>query len=276
MVADGLSAGLDLWPLNRIASNRKQFWTAVLDRFILGLSDQQLVTGFSILIIGFVKIEHLSIYHFHLIICLAMFSCSAHLASVLSLRRYFQSRPMMAKLRFVVMIIFALALIVALLLAGGPFFYSRVDPRCPTICLIQGGYFSNGAAGHKLFGMLLCTLLTFSYWTALSHMLPHVTLTKWMFTKPLEFLERTLQIYQFHERFMHRRPHIPDLVLSQGAQLGWWMISFALSVTQRFTGSNPVQGSENTWGFGQLLALFLITLPFLSAAEIYFGECKQG
>ena len=275
MVADGISAGLSLWPLSRIPSTRKQFWTAVLDRFILGLSDQQLVTGFSILIIGFVKIRHLSIYHFHLIISLAMFSCSAHLASVLSLRRYFQSRPMMAKLRFFVMITFAFALMVALLMAGGPFFYPMIDPRCPTICSIQNDYWANGAAIHKVSGIILCIVLMFCYWTALSHMLPNVILTKWMFTKPLEFLERMLRIYQFHERFMHRRPHIPTILLSQGAQLVWWVISFVLSVTQRFPRSNPVRGSENAWGFGQLLALFLITLPLLSAMEIFFGECKQ-
>lgn len=183
---------------------------------------------------------------------------------------------MMAKLRFVVMLIFAFALMVALLMAGGPFFYSAIDPRCPIICVIQDDYWAYRAAAHKVSGIVLCILLIFSYWAALSHMLPNVILTKWMFTKPLEFLERMLRIYQFHERFMHRRPHLPSILLSQGAQLVWWVISFVLSVIQRFPRSNPVRGSENAWGFGQLLALFLITLPFLSAAEIYFGECRQG
>ena len=258
-----------------MTTSRKRFWTRVLDRLILGLSDQQLVTGFSILMIGFVKIMQLSIYHFFLVISLAMFSCSAHLASVLSLRRYFQNRPKMAKIRFVVMLTFACALMVALLAAGAPFSIRYSDLQCPAICLFQGSWAKRGTV-NKVIGVALLVLLIFSYWVALSYMLPNVFLTKWLFTKPLESIERALRIYQLHERFMHWRPRIPSIVVSQGAQLLWWMIIFALSVVLRLQGSKTVDGSENAWGFGQLLAVFLITLPFLSAAEMYYGESQTS
>jgi len=33
-----------------------------------------------------------------------------------------------------------------------------------------------------------------------------------------------------------------------------------------------IEGSENDWSVGQILALLLICLPILSAVEIYFGE----
>jgi hypothetical protein len=253
---------------------RKRFWARVLDRFILGLSDQQLVTGTSIMMVGYVKITQISTYHFFLIISLAMFSCSAHLASVLSLRRYFQSRPKMAKIRFVVMLIFALALIVALLMAGAPLFISRIDLRCPIIWVIECPQTYGGEVSRAI-GAGLVFLLIFSYWAALSYMLPNIFLTKWLFTKPLEFIERTLRIYQLHERFMHWRPRIPSIVVSQGAQIVWWVLSFCFSVALRHQGSELVHGSENAWGFGQFLAVFLITLPFLSAAEIYYGERRQ-
>jgi hypothetical protein len=33
----------------------------------------------------------------------------------------------------------------------------------------------------------------------------------------------------------------------------------------------PLDGSENTWGFGQLVPLLLIALPLLSTLEIFYG-----
>jgi len=91
------------------ASRRR--WLRVLDRFTLSLSDQQLITGTTGLLIGYIKLPHgISVYHFSLITNLAMFSCSAHLASVMSLTRYFQRNPQVAWLRICLMILFALLL----------------------------------------------------------------------------------------------------------------------------------------------------------------------
>ena len=47
------------------AQRTKLFWIRVLDRLILGFSDQQLVTGLSILLIGLIRICRISTYHFY-------------------------------------------------------------------------------------------------------------------------------------------------------------------------------------------------------------------
>jgi hypothetical protein len=57
------------------------------EKFILALSDQQLVTGLAILIVGFVKCD-ISVYSFENVSALAWFSCTTHLATLTVLKRY--------------------------------------------------------------------------------------------------------------------------------------------------------------------------------------------
>jgi hypothetical protein len=82
-----------------------------LDRFILSLSDQQLLTGISILLIGFTKIATISTYHFNLVLHLATFSCASHIASVIALRAYFIRYPSARIIRVTLMLIFAVFLL---------------------------------------------------------------------------------------------------------------------------------------------------------------------
>jgi hypothetical protein len=61
-----------------------------VEKFILTLSDQQLVTGLAILIAGFVKCD-ISVYSFENISALAWFSCTTHLATLTILKGYLYS-----------------------------------------------------------------------------------------------------------------------------------------------------------------------------------------
>lgn len=57
-----------------------------LEKFILALSDQQLVTGLALLITGFQKCD-ISVYSFTVVTGLAWFSCTTHLSTLLLLQR---------------------------------------------------------------------------------------------------------------------------------------------------------------------------------------------
>jgi hypothetical protein len=113
---------------------------------ILGFSDQQLLTGIAIMSIGYIKLCSVSTYHFYVIETLAMFSCSAHLASVTSLRRYFQDHPTVARLRILFMLFFAILLSAALLMMGinlrksatgfPSISGSMAPPQCPMLCYL--------------------------------------------------------------------------------------------------------------------------------------------
>lgn len=58
-----------------------------LERFVLTLSDQQLVTGLSVLIAAFVKCD-ISVYSFGIVTAVGWFSCMTHLSTLIVLKRY--------------------------------------------------------------------------------------------------------------------------------------------------------------------------------------------
>lgn len=254
----------------RISERRRKFWVSVLDRYILGLSDQQLVTGISILTIGFINLSRgISAYHFGLITSLGMFSCSAHLASVISLRRYFQENHEVTRIRIGLMLLFAVLQSVSLIILGIPLpkpMYSQLS--CPAVQLIKHDVLS-----WRLLGIAFTLLLLFCYWAALSYVYPNaeVFFTKWLLTKPLECVEYAFSLHGFHETFMHWRPHFPSLALSHTLQCVWWVCSFITSLVIRKSNTSTVEAS---WGFGQILAVLLIAIPFLNAIETYYGKYK--
>ena len=116
------------------------FARRILDRLILDFADQQLVTGFALLISAWVKLHSnaalesldpalqkqslrfpntaLPNAEFSLIVFLCMASSSSHLASILVLREYMESHRSSARLRMVLMVIFAAFLAVTIALAS--------------------------------------------------------------------------------------------------------------------------------------------------------------
>ena len=59
-----------------------------LERFVLALSDQQLVTGLAVLIAGYTNRCSRSLYHFNIIAALGWFSSTTHLSTLAVLRAY--------------------------------------------------------------------------------------------------------------------------------------------------------------------------------------------
>ena len=198
-----------------------------------------------------------------------MFSCSSHLASVLSLRRYFQEHPTVAKIRIIAMLIFAILLATSLVLNA--FIPWRVDLKYPAICTAQTPFLSP----CKILGLVMTFYLIVAYWAALAHVFPNAELTFMTSfnTKPAEWIERVLGPmglgYHSQERFMHYKPMLA--LEFSFLQIRWWVASLASSLFVRLKGSNIVRGSEAIWMFDQMLALLMIALPFLTATETYLG-----
>jgi hypothetical protein len=257
--------------MRRWTPERKEFWRRVLDRLVLGFSDQQLITGFAMILIGLIKIRTVSSYHFFLVLSLAMLSCSIHMTSVLSLRRYFQSHPEVAKARIAIMLLFAVLLSAALLFSQAPFPFG-MDVKCPVVCAWRGYIFT------RLFvSCLFVVLLGACYATAIVYIFPNadVLATTWLYTKPLEFLERKSGRRGLHEDFMHLRPRFIKIYISHFLQFLWWILSFGATIYIRQQSPNIVQGSEASFGFGQMLSMLLILIPALGAFEVYWGTCHS-
>ena len=76
-----------------VSRDARQRRSKGLEKFILALSDQQLITGLAVLIAGFVSPYSMSLYHFNIIAALGWFSSTVHLSTLAVLRAYFIEHP---------------------------------------------------------------------------------------------------------------------------------------------------------------------------------------
>lgn len=96
-----------------IAAGKREERTAIMTRFVLALSDQQLVTGLAILITGYSQRCAMSGYHFDLVTDLAWFSSTTHLSTLAVLQEYLIQNPVLKAFRV------AGILAMLILLSGG-------------------------------------------------------------------------------------------------------------------------------------------------------------
>ena len=89
----------------KLRDERKKFWQTVVERLVLNLSDQQLLTGIAILVSGLIKLCSISVNHFTVISDLAWFSSSTHLTSLNLLEDYLRERPQLRHWRVGLMLI---------------------------------------------------------------------------------------------------------------------------------------------------------------------------
>ncbi len=106
-----------------------------LGKFILALSDQQLVTGLAVLIAGFVSPCSMSIYHFNIIAALGWFSSTTHLSTLAVLRIYFIEHPRLRNWRVVAMLFVLMLLIIARVVTLA----STLDNSLPVRCAFTHG-----------------------------------------------------------------------------------------------------------------------------------------
>ena len=103
-----------------------------LERFILALSDQQLVTGFAVLVAGYTKRCSRSFYHFRIIAVLGWFSSTTHLSTLAVLRAYLMDHPRVRDWRVIAML--AIFGLLAVSQAGT---YSTQDASLPVQCVFD-------------------------------------------------------------------------------------------------------------------------------------------
>lgn len=100
---------------DRARIHRCNFWRIVLERLVLALADQQLVTGFAILITGWIVYRReFHGAHFTLVVYLSSLSSSSHLAAIITLRKHFNDNAALAILRIVFIATFAIVLLISI------------------------------------------------------------------------------------------------------------------------------------------------------------------
>lgn len=103
-----------------------------LERFVLALSDQQLVTGLAVLIAGYTNRCSRSFYHFQIIAVLGWFSSTTHLSTLAVLRGYLMDHPRVRDWRVTAMLV-----IFGLLVVSQAGTFSPNDSSLPMQCVFK-------------------------------------------------------------------------------------------------------------------------------------------
>lgn len=276
-------------------------------RFLLGFSDQQLVTGLAILIAALANHSELTFHELRIVFCLAWFSATTHIATLRLLREYFYDHAVVRNWRILGIFAFTVLIVffqVVLLLAGNPQTAEGVNYGKPVQCIINGQSRRESIDIFSLFseGYLLIFLLAL-----------YVSPTLALFVDPRKVPEPgagsrlALKIAKLRSKHLPR-PGRTNVALYQNAELQHQVVAesraFAHSprVSHGFTqyrssflSSLPTimfsiafgiaQTIVVTWvdspkttddvrrmGFGQVVAIGLLAIPLLTGAEIYNGN----
>jgi hypothetical protein len=278
---------LDVPYLDKIIRDRKFFkplikrtemWKKVIERVVLGFSDQQLVTGSAILLAGFIRISsnygQLKMYHLVLVSDMAWLSANTHLLTLVILRRYFQQYSFIRAVRATGMLVLATALILVSVFTSHQHTYDYYI--CPAECLIADLQSNvKGTQGRWLIAnvILVC-------WNYPSALIPLFDRTR----KPLERL--VLNLERYSREHTSRDPmkwvalatiyffyhFLGSNVFAILELTGWFVIGVYWAVSDRLLGQSLMKlSNENVLGFGQFVPLFLILIPIFMAVEIYCG-----
>jgi hypothetical protein len=276
-----------------IRIRRCRFWRNVLERLIIALADQQLVTGFAILITGWIIYHdqpHLHGAHFVLVLYLSSLSSSSHLAAIITLRKYFGLNPALAALRIVLIAAFAIGLIASVAISQtiGPL-YSLVSE-----VLDRVGFW---LAPEPLAITISILPIIWTFWTGIWQIIPETRdqFTAWIASRwwppirrvgryvclPLSFVRYrpTAKTKDRSRRYARATVHY-IFFLSPGTvfvlQIVFATYSLAMVLAQKFS---PGDGcctlnsqDENQMGYGQILACLMLALPIIAAFEAYKGE----
>lgn len=229
------------------------FWSRVLRKNLLALSDTQLVTGLAIQFSAMIKHCELSVYHFRIAIILAFLTSITTLLTLVALRDYFVKNKWINLPRVIIMI-GNLAMLGYTTFITYSYGLSGLDLTSSLACWFKGGQAPlNKATFRGKWAILLCGALGGHGAVILAMYILH--------DEKHEALKRVGAVFR-------------TWILAPGyAIYGLYMALTELLQTAAL-GTPPVlmDGDEKEWGFGQLLPLMLIALPIFAGYESFWGE----
>jgi hypothetical protein len=268
-----------------------------LERFVLVLSDQQMVTGVAIFVIGYSQHCSMSSYHFFIIVALGWFSSTTHLSTLTVLQNYFKEFPALKYIRLVGMTSTFVMLFIGMLVL-----YTKAPFRVPVQCRLarislSGTHPLNYLCAVLLFFWLTVTFLSKSFrfcfqkeggssaLLGIFQCLLHdkdksVSRNDYCVLRLGEISQSTASsIFTYAQGYFAIFNFVYiEFLDSFMWQIVWLFFGNFYGVRQlvwarKFVRHRvPVQGNESELNFGQLLALSLLVLPLLAAVEAYYGR----
>ena len=265
-----------------------------LQRFMLALSDQQIVTGLAIFIIGFSKHCELSSYHFIVIMALGWFSFTTHLSTLSVLQGYLEDRPGQKMFRLLGIIATFLLLVISFVLL-----YSLPNNDVALQCRLPRIGLSGATTLRSICAILLLIFLSTMFlsktarfcfgrhsdlsslrrmvWSLLSKKKRNVYYRKEYFKKRSDNVNKSLAPFKSVRRSLLSYSYVVLEYLDSFCwELSWLFFSNFYGIRQiwwarEYVGaqvmSKESRSQQNTTTFGQILALLLLAIPVLVGIE---------
>ena len=284
----------------KIAESKRDFWVPIIQKLILSLSDQQLLTGLAVLIAGFWTHCSISVYHFALVNDLAWFSAAVHLATLDVLQGYLLADPMQRNWRVALIVVLALLLVASTVMTGHYQWYDGwpYDAQCLFDDLI------GNINGEPRFWMLVnLALLCFYYPMSIIPLFerPMQFLDHWLKTKPMAARDQAIKrlkgiishttspnSYTGSMRRLTCRLAIRSvqgiswtyfaliaLFTSRTYRIAldifWFGFGLWGIIKDRKIPSSEMDGNENAMTFGQIVPILLLSSSLLVFREAYDG-----
>ena len=254
-----------------LTEQRAEFWNDILGQIILGLADQQMVTGFAILVSGFHTYDFISAYHFYIVAHVAAFSCLTQSMAILVIFDIIHRSLILHAMRVLVY-----SITLGLFYAAAFLSFDLTGPRgyrasCPATCKFksaEGTFVGVVLAGLPVYAFIIFDLIR----KALQRYgILETDDFKKRYRRPpgiagFQLFRSIAWRYGFQTlRLVAWLYTIGDLGVGlYSVWTSWWIKSYqGLALESNF--------DQMSWGFGQLVAVILISLPFLSAIEMFKG-----
>ncbi|CAO2654574.1 Nn.00g113070.m01.CDS01 [Neocucurbitaria sp. VM-36] len=267
-------------------------WRPFLDPLIIGLGDQQLITGYAVLLSGWIKVAQSTFQvqsaHFVLILYICALSSSSHLAALLTLRKYFRKYKLIARLRLTLVVFFAVFLLASMIAA-----------ICmpPTAIAHADGTTESRSRLSRLSFLVPLFLILVGFSTALvcilydpssgnggkSLLLPHASSS---LSSPQSSAGKSLARRRVADP--KQQPSSPlglrlifyylflNPLIAFAVQILLAILSAILVLSQKFALPDDAgrfcglqEEGEDAWGFGQTLSIVMLLLPAMSAGHTY-------
>ena len=287
-----------------VSNETRTFYWTVIEKVVLSLNDQQLVTGIAILILGLIKHCSISVYHFTLISDLAWLSSSVNLTSLSMLRIYLQDRSQLRNWRVCLMLITFSLLLAYSVMEGHIDWYQSFsyEAQCVVDDLI--GNIHGLPAGLMAVDIVSLVL---GYGSALIEIYqgPSDAFASWTQEKPIRAMRaRILQLKQkgignpdgnltsvlikawflviaycliaIEAVYTFLATVLGSSYVSVITASGWIGYGIQNIVMDRRVAQLNMDGNENDMTFGQLVPILLLSSIILTFQEAYNGKSSSS
>jgi hypothetical protein len=219
-------------------------------KILSGLSDQQIVEGIAIQVVGLTQLRSMVPYHFFMIWMLSLLSTATQFAALLALVQDFKRDWVLRWLRqFAMFVNMALTIVLGIFVLRTNL--NRMSPTLPMYCVWQEHDKDDEAPSNQTLSVVgtiaviaaSCIVFILGTWYL------HMRKILW---------GRSVRVVSL----------LVLMAMAIGAAARVIMISQAFGTPS----VNLVDQEEKVWSFGQTLTMLLLILPFMSALEIFRGK----